>query len=439
MSKVQLSKKYMAFLACGAPVEFLEGTTAAGKTTVGLIKFILKVLESDKTTHILSGLDIGTVEKNVIGKELGILDDFDGVARYYPGRHGDIRVPHLVLQSPRGKKIIYVLGYDNKARWKKALGGQYGCVYIDEINIADIDYVREVAMRCDYLLATLNPDDPALPVYHEYINHSRPLPEWAGATPPELMAQLESRPAKPGWVHWFFTFSDNAGLDKDKLAAILASVPPGTKIYKNKVLGLRGRASGLVFNCKAETRITLPQAESRRYRLFTCGVDTAYSRRSDDLIAFIFAGVSETRELVILEEFVRNNRDLAEPITPSDLPVLLVRFLERCRKKWGLAQDIFIDAADAGSITECQKYRRRNGGLYNFLPAWKRTDLVSRIELQQGWLAHQKYLVAEHCTAHLAELNAYAWQEGKGKPEDARDHTINAAQYAWLPFVGEIG
>ena len=34
-----LSEKYKAFLRCDAPVEFLEGTTAAGKTTVGLFKF----------------------------------------------------------------------------------------------------------------------------------------------------------------------------------------------------------------------------------------------------------------------------------------------------------------------------------------------------------------------------------------------------------------
>lgn len=30
-----LSEKYKAFLKCTVPVEFLEGTTAAGKTTVG--------------------------------------------------------------------------------------------------------------------------------------------------------------------------------------------------------------------------------------------------------------------------------------------------------------------------------------------------------------------------------------------------------------------
>ena len=35
-------------------------------------------------------------------------------------------------------KIIYVVGYSDKRRWEKALGGQLGCLYIDEINIGDI-------------------------------------------------------------------------------------------------------------------------------------------------------------------------------------------------------------------------------------------------------------------------------------------------------------
>ena len=47
-----LSEKYKAFLKCQTPVEFLEGTTAAGKTTVGIFKFMLKVAQSPKKLHI---------------------------------------------------------------------------------------------------------------------------------------------------------------------------------------------------------------------------------------------------------------------------------------------------------------------------------------------------------------------------------------------------
>lgn len=71
-----LSEKYKAFLKCQTPVEFLEGTTAAGKTTVGIFKFMLKVAQSPKKLHILAADDTGTAEKNIINKDLGILDDF---------------------------------------------------------------------------------------------------------------------------------------------------------------------------------------------------------------------------------------------------------------------------------------------------------------------------------------------------------------------------
>ena len=110
---------------------------------------------------------------------------------------------------------MLVMGYGDKKRWKKALGGQYGCLLIDEINTADIEFVREASMRCDYLMGTLNPDDPNLPVYKEYINHSRPLPQYKDDAPAELNNMLTEEP-KLGWVHWFFSFNDNMGASPEK-------------------------------------------------------------------------------------------------------------------------------------------------------------------------------------------------------------------------------
>ncbi len=83
-----LSDKYQSFLRCNAPVEFLEGTTAAGKTTVGLFKFMLRVAESPKQIHILAGLDLGTIEKNIINKDLGLLDDCGSLVEYIAGGNG---------------------------------------------------------------------------------------------------------------------------------------------------------------------------------------------------------------------------------------------------------------------------------------------------------------------------------------------------------------
>lgn len=75
--RLLLSEKYKAFLRCDAPVEFLEGTTAAGKTTVGLFKFMLKVMQRvpRSCTSSLQRIPVPP-RKNIINKDLGIVDDF---------------------------------------------------------------------------------------------------------------------------------------------------------------------------------------------------------------------------------------------------------------------------------------------------------------------------------------------------------------------------
>ena len=413
---------------------------------------MLKVAQSRKQMHILAGLDLGTVEKNIINTDLGLLAVFGDLLTYAPSGRGKHALPHLQYTVKRaGKKpetkIIYVLGYDNKTRWKKALGGQYGCLYIDEINIADVEFIREASMRSDYFMGTLNPDDPALEVYSEFINCSRPLKKWADETPVEILEQLNS-PEKPGWTHWFFSFKDNLSLTEEKLAQMITNVPVGTKLYKNKIQGLRGRATGLVFSNFDRNRhvMTIDQFDKwfkdnkLTWTYFTAGVDTAYSDKSPDIIAFIYQGITSQRHVITVAEEIYNNANNPEiPIAPSDVVQRLHEFLERMRKRWGFARNVFVDSADQATITELKKYRRERGGMYVFQNAYKKTGIIDRIHLQLGWLASGHYLVLDTCPYHIKELEAYSWKDDKYEPEDGNDHTINASQYAWLPFKERIG
>lgn len=444
--RLLLSEKYKAFLQCQAPVEFLEGTTAAGKTTVGLFKFMLKVADSPKKLHILAADDTGAAEKNIIQKDLGILDDFGILVEYKGNGSGEYKMPHLLFHTSGGDKIIFVVGYGNKRKWKDALGGQYGCLYIDEINTADIEFVRESAMRSDYLMATLNPDDPGLDVYKEYINCSRPLPEWEHETPQEIKDELKEEP-KPGWVHWFFSFVDNLGLSEDKLKRIIQNTPKGTKIWKNKIRGLRGKATGLIFPNFDRKRHVVTSAWVKqqikegkiRFKKFTAGLDTSYSAKSPDTISMLFQGITFDRRLITLSEKVYSNANLDQPLAPSDTAVKFVEFLEGCRKEWGFAKDTFIDCADQATITELRKYKRLHSCLYNFVDSYKKVEILDRIKLQLGWIQQDCYLVVDTCTEHLAELDRYSWDDEKDQPEDRNDHTINANQYAWIPYRNLIG
>ncbi len=445
MYSFPLSEKYRDFVNTvdNVDADFLEGTTASGKTTVGAgVKFMRMVSRNPKKLHIIASQTTGTAEKNIIQQDNGILDIYRGRAEYYGNGDKDYKIPHIKFEG----KIIFVLGYDNQAKWKLVLGSQFGCVYIDEVNTANIEFVREISTRNDYLLATLNPDDPSLPIYKEFVNRSRPYKKYKSDVPPEIMAELTEEPV-PRWRYWFFTFHDNLSLSEEAIQKKINSAPPGTKLYKNKIQGLRGKATGLVFpNFDRKRNVVSAAYVQRQIKLgrlrftkFACGVDTAYSAKSPDTISMIFLGITEERGLYVLAERVYNNAELDMPIAPSDTVTKLMDFLEQCRIEWGFARDVFVDSADQATLTELRKYKRLHGCIYNFFDAYKKLKIIDRINLQIGWIQQGCYIVVDDCKEHLHELDTYSWKEDKDEPEDAHDHTINAAQYGWIPYRNNIG
>lgn len=439
----KLSPKYKDFLKHNAPVEFLEGTTAAGKTTVGITKFMLKVAKSKKKMHVIAAKTTGVAEKNIIQKEYGIIDVFGDLVKYNGNGDKDNKIPHIRYNTPNGDKVIYILGYDNVDKWKMALGSQFGCVLIDEINTASIDFVREICTRNDYLMATLNPDDPNLPIYSEFINCSRPLEKYKKDVPVEILEQLNSE-EKPNWTYWFFSFYDNASLSEADIEKKKLSAPKGTKLYKNKILGLRGRATGLIFSNFERKNNVISKDKAMKYKFiqFSAGLDTAYSESSPDTLAMTFIGITDKGKLVILNEEVYNNKNLEIPLAPSDIAPRFFNFLERNRKEWGLARDVFVDSADQATITELKKFKRTNPCVYNFLNAYKKITIIDRIHLALGWINVENkiyYEVLNTCIEHIRELESYSWKEDKYEPEDSNDHTINSSQYAWIPFRTKIG
>lgn len=445
----KLSKKYLDFLKHNAPVEALEGTTAAGKTTVGITKFMLKVAKSKKKMHVIAAKTTGVAEKNIIQKEYGIIDVFGDLVKYNGNGDKDNKIPHIRYTTGNGEKIIYILGYDNVDKWKMALGSQFGCVLIDEVNTANVEFVREISTRNDYMMMTLNPDDPNLPIYDEFINCCRPLEKYKKDVPNEILEQLNSE-EKKNWTYWFFSFYDNASLSEADIEKKKLSAPKGTKLYKNKILGLRGRATGLIFsnferknNVKSKQYIKKELKDNKlKFIQFTAGLDTAYSQESPDTFAFTFLGITDKKQVVVLDEEVYNNKDLTIPLAPSDIAPKFFNFLERNRKEWGLARDVFIDSADQATITELKKFKRTNPCVYNFINAYKKVTIVDRIHFMLGWINTNGkifYYVLEHCINHIRELETYSWKEDKYEPEDSNDHTINSSQYAWIPFRTKIG
>ena len=415
-----------------------DGTTAAGKSTVGTYKFMLKVAESELKHHVIVAEDVGIAEKNLINSEKGIISEWRLLAEYFPNGKDSVRLPHIRFETPNGIKIIYVAGYGDASKWKKVLGSQFGCVYIDEVNICSIEFLREITHRCKYMMTTSNPDTPDLPVYKEFINRSRPLKQYEKDYPKELLNEL-NEPCVDGWVHWYFTFYDNASLTESDIQEKISAVPVGTKMYKNKILGLRGRATGLVFNLKPEHIVSREFAKKQKYLYYSIGVDTSYSKLTHDKLSFVAIGITKERKCIVLRNESFNNKDNTQPFAPSDVIPMINAFAERIKEEYGFARTVYIDSADSGTIQEAQKYKIKTGCIYDFAGAWKKTKIITRIQLQQSWMQTGDFLVVgEDCTDYVGELNTYSYDE-KNQPEDGHDHNINATQYAFLPYKKLIG
>ena len=438
------SEKQKAFLTYKTNVECAEGQTYGGKTTIGAIKFILRVKASSKKQHCICGLDTGTIEKNIIKSEMGI-ETYFGDEIYYRG-NGDVNynLPHIYVKSNKGLKVIFLFGYADQSRWKKALGGQFGCAMIDEVNTADMDLVREVAMRCDYLLMTLNPDDPNLPIYREYINHCRPLPNFEKDVPSEMMNQLLSQPAKDGWVHWYFRMDDNPTLTPEKKASIIANVPEGSKTWKAKILGLRGRSEGLVYDEFTDKKIIkLEQFKWLPMEMVSkviCGLDSGLN---NDATALVTTLITTAGRLLVIPSFyylpkIGSNANSQQAIN-------IAKWLDYWLPRFGInITNMVIIIGDSAAITQDLMYEINLKTPFRAMKVEKKdilkdTQRVKSIIGKEDWFyiidaGYRNPLnpneVLGHNDMFIVELNNQIWDLKKNQPMDGNDHCIDAFKYA---------
>ena len=87
---------------------------------------------------------------------------------------------------------------------------------------------------------------------------------------------------------------------------------------------------------------------------------------------------------------------------------------------------------------EARKAKRQNNLIYNFENAWKKTKIITRVQLQESWLGTGDFLVVDTCKDYIEECGVYSFDENN-QPEDGNDHSINGGQYAWLPYKKKIG
>ena len=152
----------------------------------------------------------------------------------------------------------------------------------------------------------------------------------------------------------------------------------------------------------------------------------------------IFSGITTTGKYVILEERTLNNKGKEISLSPSDMAKDIDKWFIECCSKWGNLNTLFIDSADAGTISEVRKFIRENARSYSAIESWKKLTQLDRVNLVNGWIKNEEYLIVEECKNIIQEHNYRVWTE-KDEPEDANNHGHDASAYAWQPYKYMIG
>lgn len=439
---MQISPKYYDFMIDDAKVDILEGTTSSGKTTTSInTKFIYKVMNSHRKKHLIAGESLGVIISNVLENgEFGLLDVFPEIKPYYNGNNRQ-KLPHIQIKD----NTVFLVGYSDIAKFKKVLGGQFGAVFIDECNQANQSFINELFLpRFEYCCMTLNPDNPDKTIYRDIINRSRPLPKYERDIPASILEELTETKQNDAWRYWFMTFDDNPSMTEERKEELFNSLLPETLEYQTKILGLRTIGTGQCCPLPKQNIITEEELLDHikkgewRFKIYSIGIDTSYSDKTDDKISMHFSGITQNGKLVIIDEITTNNKENRVNLTPSDVSKMADDFWVKMVEKWGNTLNLFIDSADSATIMELDKYRKSLRRPYMPAPSWKKTTIMNRINLTNSWIKSMDYLIVDKCTNLINEHNIWVYNE-KGEPMDGNDHSINSSQYSWLPFKTKIG
>lgn len=250
LDQVKLTPKLKDILKDDSQVIFAEGVTNAGKSFIFGIAFFRRIFNSpsNHTQFVLAGKSLPVLEKMYIHNMSSFYNLYYPLCEYTAKGQGGAKI---LIKTPTGTKIVYLAGYNDKSRWSDILGLTIYGFDVEEINIADDEFINEVMIRVfrnsGFLLCTCNGGDPDTPVYTEHLNKCRPSKKWEHEVPEETMQELSKSEPNDRFRYYFFTFDDNPTMTESEREGLLESIPKGSYQWLTKILGLRGIREGVIY------------------------------------------------------------------------------------------------------------------------------------------------------------------------------------------------
>ena len=383
-----------------------EGTIRSSKTVTAIEAFFWRVYFSSAQRHLVASYDTDTLNNNILLADgFGLLTKF---GKYCSDLKKDkIGAYYIEVNSGKyGIKRITLGTYANKSKWKKVLGGSIECIFIDEVNIADPQFVKEcysrqVSFEYPFTIYTLNGDVPTATVY-EFINPSKIV----GNCPASIHAEMDKAVKKAGYFYTHWTMRDNPIMSPEKIAAAASLYPAGSYYYTIKILGERGTPGVLIYTDYIDEARLIQKLDIQKYHSFTIGMDVGATRaqNSISLVGYLY----DYRGAGVIDKCT------FQQVGYKEKTKRLISYVEKWR---GLGvkniENVIVDNAELNYIEDLKaEFRRRN--LPPVIGSYKAT-IKERIDMGILLMSSGKLLFND-TTEGKETLDAFkqaTWEEGK--------------------------
>lgn len=435
--------KFKDLLKSDKRIIHCEGVTGSGKSFQLGVKFFFKVFNSKDTQFVIAASSTSTAEKMFIQKPTSFFNIFNVVCKHYSMGTGGNRI---VMTTPSGEKIIYLVGYDDKARFKTILGTDIGGFLVEEIHVASKEFIREMFTRVyrnnGFLYTSSNGGMPDIIAYKDYLNKARPNSKYYDEVPKSTLNYLLETQPDDDYEFWFYKFEDNKALTQEQIQKLYSAHPVGSFEYNSKILGIRGFVEGAIYfkymspekNKVRWVDVYNNPTSPYQFDKYTIGIDVG---ATDFTVVTLVGFTRFYREAVVLDTVSINNVGIDE------IWHMITSFMDNYYYTIGhKIYGVFIDSA-AGITKNSLKPRFRNRYNIQIADSYKYT-IKERVDWGIRFLHQGRLKFTDKADNIYMSFTRALYVENMNKT-DVREFSnhrdkdnIDSAEYAITPFIQQM-
>lgn len=399
-----LSHKARASIKADGWMTVWEGAIRSGKTVASILAWLMYLKNSKEKVFFMSGKTYGSLIRNVIEGDFGILALGAPDVKITKDRTGSTV---LIL----GDKKVYLFGASDDGAYMRLKGLTAGGWYADEIATHPESFIVEALSRTAVstdrrIFWTLNPTFPSHYIYSKFLDR------WEGSE---------------GYRRYHFTLDDNLAMTEERKRELANQFSGRYKsIY---ILGLRVAATGAIYDNFDREQVIfrdMPDDIIESQHVIACDYGTV------NPCVFLECVFSESRIVYVLREFRWDSRIKMQQKTDAAYVQDMIKFIgtpDECDSV------IIVDPSASSFITALR--------MEGFFVKSAENDVLNGIMNISSLLGQGRLKIHESCTGLISEMEGYSWDEksistGTEKPLKIRDHGPDALRYYVNTCLGSL-